>query len=358
VDSSSFVSDWAPMITEHDSQIDPYLWDPAAPASGDVEAVERKLAAARFDRVRSPLTRLPVVPARPRGYGRALFALAASSALILAGVSAFWSWRWSWPAGAPWPVTTEVASSNAMPVHGQLRIDQPLELGAATSARIQIARIGTMRVEPGSALTLSLTTSARHRVLLDRGAVRVRVWAPPGRFAFQTPAGSVIDLGCIFDLSVDAGGTSRVRVDTGWVQLNNGWGETLVPAGASSIMTAAARPGVPIYDDAQPGFATSVRVLEHALDEANRAAAIDAVVRTARARDVLTLLMLANASEDRLKLPLLERAAELLPPPSGVTVKAIVAGDNEPLWRWYGTLDLPPAKSWWLNWRDAFPRTR
>ena len=346
------------MTTEDDWQIDPYLWDPAAPASGDVQAVERALAAARFDRVRRPLRRLPPLPARRPTYGRALFALAASAALLVAGVTAFWSWRWSWPASAPWPVTTEASSSNAMPVRGQLRIDQPMELGATTSARIEIARIGTMRVEPGSALTLSMTSSARHRVLLDRGTVRVRVWAPPGRFAFQTPAGSVIDLGCIFDLSVDSGGTSRVRVDTGWVQLSNGWGEALVPAGASSIMTAAVRPGVPIYDDSRPGFAVGVRALEHPLDEAGRAAAIDAVVQTARARDVLTLLMLANASEDLLKRPLLERAAELLPPPSGVTVEAIVAGNNGQLWRWYGTLDLPPAKSWWLNWRDALPRPR
>jgi hypothetical protein len=346
------------MTTEDDRQLDAYLWDPAAPASADVEAMERRLAAARFDRVRRPLKLPAPTPARHRGYGRALFAMAASGVLLVAGVSAFWSWRWSWPAGAPWPVTIEGGASGAIPVSGHLRVDQPLELGTAASARVQIARIGTMRVEPGSALTLSETTSARHRVLLDRGAVRVRVWAPPGRFAFQTPAGAVIDLGCIFDLSVDAGGTSGVRVDTGWVQLSNGWGEALLPAGTSSIMTAAARPGVPIYDDAPAGFATNVRALEHPLDEASRAAAVDRVVRAARLRDVLTLLMLANASEDAVKRPLLERAARLLPPPSGVTVEAIVAGDRAQLWRWYGTLDLPPAKSWWLNWRDAFPRPR
>lgn len=130
------------------------------------------------------------------------------------------------------------------------------------------------------------------------------------------------------------------------------------PAGSSSVMTAARRPGVPIYDDAPAPFVMNVRASEDTTDDVARVRMIDTVARTARPRDVLTLLMLANASSGALKRPLLERAAQLFPPPSDVTVEAILAGDDAQLWRWYGTLDLPPAKSWWRNWRDAFPRLR
>ena len=205
---------------------------------------------------------------------------------------------------------------------------------------------------------LSETRSTRHRVQLDRGAVRVRVWAPPGRFAFQTPAGSVIDLGCIFELSVDAEGSARVRVDTGWVELANDWGESLVPAGASSTMAAAFKPGVPIYDDAPAMFAANVRTLERTSDDAARVRAIGAIVASARVRDVLTLLVLADAAPPGARRPLLTRAARLFPPPADVSVEAILAGERDQLWRWYGALDVPPAKSWWLNWRDALPRPR
>ena len=152
--------------------------------------------------------------------------------------------------------------------------------------------------------------------------------------------------------------TSNVRVDTGWVQLENGWGETLIPAGASSVMTAAARPGVPAFDDAPPIFVASVRTAERTEDGTSRAAAIDTVVRLARPRDVLTLLTLARTSPVPERRRLLDRAAQLLPPPPGVTVDAIAAGDWNQLWRWSGTLDLPPAKGWLRNWRDAWPRTR
>jgi hypothetical protein len=152
--------------------------------------------------------------------------------------------------------------------------------------------------------------------------------------------------------------TSNVRVDTGWVQLENGWGETLIPAGASSVMTAAARPGVPAFDDAPPIFVASVRTAERTEDGTSRAAAIDTVVRLARPRDVLTLLTLARTSPVPERRRLLDRAAQLLPPPPGVTVDAIAAGDWNQLGRWSGTLDLPPAKGWLGNRRDAWPRTR
>jgi hypothetical protein len=343
------------MTAEDDRRLEAYLWDPAAPPHADVDVIAKRLASARFDVARRPLT-LPAQPA-PRRYRRPLLAMAASLALLVAGGGAYWSWRWSWPAGAPWPVSVDARSPAAAGVASELQLDRPLQLGAA-AAQVRIARIGTMRVEAGSVITLTETASTRHRVVLDRGAVSVRVWAPPARFAFRTPAGNVIDLGCVFDLSVDAAGTSRVRVATGWVQLENGWGETLVPAGASSLMTPAARPGVPVFDDAPRAFVMGVRTAEGTDDIAARAVAIDNVVRLARPRDVLTLLTLARTSPDAQRRRLLDRAAQLIPPPPDVTVDAIVGGDWNQLWRWSGTLDLPPAKGWLRNWRDALPRLR
>jgi hypothetical protein len=140
--------------------------------------------------------------------------------------------------------------------------------------------------------------------------------------------------------------------------MENDRGESLVPAGASSVMTAAARPGVPVFDDASPVFISTVRAAERTADEGMALALVEQVSREARPRDVLTLLMLANTSRASLKRPLLERAAQLIPPPAGTSVEGILAGDRNQLWRWSGTLDLPPAKNWWRNWRDALPRLR
>jgi len=172
-------------------------------------------------------------------------------------------------------------------------------------------------------------------------------------FAFRTPSGTIRDLGCIFNVSVDANGTSRVRVDTGWVQMDNAFGESLVPAGAGAEMRRLARPGVPIYTDTSSDFAAAVRAAQDGGDAGERRE-LDTILHTDRRRDVLTLLMLANVSPVEIKRALLARAAQLWSPPPGVSVDAIVSGNRDQLWQWHGSLDLPPVKSWWRNWRDAF----
>jgi hypothetical protein len=340
-----------------DNRRDAYLWDPAAPPSEEIEAMERRLAAARFDVIRKPL-RLAATSSHIAWFGRRpVFAMAVSLTLaVVIGTAGFLWWRSDWPSGASWKVAIERPSSAGEPVRTQLRLDEPLKLDSTASAQVSIARIGSMHVEPGSALTLVESSSRRHRVMLDQGAVSVRVWAPPGRFAFNTPAGLVLDMGCIFDLKVDEDRVARVQVKTGWVELENGWGETLVPAGASSLMNAAMRPGVPIFDDASSEFRLSVRAFEQAEDDQARSRLTPTVIRTARTRDVLTLMMLANASPVPLKRQFLQRAAQLFPPPPTVTVDAIVGGDKDQLWQWKDTLGLPPVKSWWRNWRDVFPQ--
>ena len=70
-------------------------------------------------------------------------------------------------------------------------------------------------------------------------------------------------------------------------------------------------------------------------------------------RDVLTLLVLARSLPPTARTPMLSRASELIAPPPGVTVEAIVAGDMDQLWVWYDALDLPSPKAWLLNWRDG-----
>jgi hypothetical protein len=343
-------------MSAEDQRREWYLWDPSTPPDPEIRALEERLAPARFDPRRQPL----VLPPRSwRGAVRFRTPVALAAAAVIAiglGLSAYWSWRWSWRTGAPWAAEISNAADNSR-INTTLPVNTPLQLGAMHSARVDIARIGTMTVSSGSALTLAETASARHRVLLDRGSVSVRIWAPPGMFAFRTPAGTIRDLGCIFDLSVDGDGTSRVRVDTGWVEMDNDFGQSLVPAGAAAEMRKVGRPGVPVFVDASEAFAAAVRAAEGGGDEAERRE-LGTVVRTARRRDVLTLLMLANVSSADMKRVLLTRAADLWPAPSGVSVDAIVAGDRDQLWKWHDSLDLPPLKNWWRNWRDALPLRR
>ena len=333
-------------MPEEDDRIDAYLWDPAATPVGEVQDLERMLAPVRFEPTGTELAwpdPAKAVPSRRRW----VYGLAAAAALVLAFGGMAAAWRWSWPAGRAWTI-----ESAAGTVPGRLTVGSALTLSPSERASVNIARIGTMQVEGDARVTLQSTQGTRHRLSLDRGTVRVRVWAPPGSVVFRTPAGEVIDVGCEFDLTADAT-RSVVRVRSGWVQLENGIEETLVPAGAMSEMRPGRAPGVPVFQDAAPAFLAAVRALEEG-QEADRASAMAAIVGLARPRDVLTLLMLVERRTPGSN-QIAARAAELWPPPDDVTVNGVVRGDRDGLWRWRDTLPLPPVKGWIRNWRDALP---
>ena len=336
------------MTNHHDEdKTSAYLWDPAAGAAGvdpDVLVLEKKLATLRFDAADRPLE-LPAPTRVPRRLMTRWYSLAAAAMIVIAaGGYLFTQWRWTWPAGRAWTVSSRPASAPA-----ELAVGVPLALPPSESAVVRVARIGTMRVEGGSQLALRSTQGTRHRLTMETGRMTLRVWAPSGSVAIQTPAGEVIDLGCEFDLEV-SDLLSRVTVRSGWVQLENGIQESLIPAGASGEMRRGRAPTVPVYDDASAAFRDAVRRYEQAPD----GALVETIVTNARTRDVLTLLVLVSRGGEGIER-LASRAAELWPMPQGVTVGGIVRGDREGLWKWRDSLPLPSVKSWLRNWRDGLP---
>lgn len=332
-----------------DDRLHDYLWDPSAPADPDVAALEARVSPLAFDAARTPLdlTRLPATAriARPM-WRRPVPALALAASLLIAAGFGLYQWRWMWPDGRAWTV-------RATSFDTRLHVGQPISIPAGDQATANIARIGTMRIRGGTAIELRSTRGTRHRLRMTEGEVHVRVWAPPTSVVIETPQGEVIDMGCEFVLSVN-GGVTTAHVRSGWVQFENGIDEVLIPAGASTEMSSTRAPGVPVFDDAAPEFRRSVRALE-----SGDPSALGRLIPLARARDVYTLLQLADrlVYRDRAATELiLRRAAELSPPPDGVTIASILRGYRENIWKWSRSLPLPPPKSnWWRNWRDALP---
>lgn len=322
-----------------------YLWDRSGTPDPEVVALEARLKPLAF----TPSV-LPLQPAlevrRPR---RLIVRLGiAASILLVAGLYGFHTWRLSWPEGRAWQVDRGASS---------------LAPGSVLTAeengsRVAIARLGELEARPGTRLTLVSTSAERHRLLLDRGEIDVRVWAPPGRVVVATPAGSAVDLGCIFRLTVGEDLVTRLRVSTGWVMLDNAYGEQFVPAGASSEMRHDRAPSVAVFDDATEAFRRAVRELE-ATAPAPPPALVQAVISEARARDAFTLITLARLDglAPAIRATLLERLTVFHAPPARDAITRILAGDDDMYWQWHDSLPLPALKNWWANWSDIFPRS-
>lgn len=322
-----------------------YLWDRSGAVDPKVEALEQRLAPLAFDPQQHPLN----LPRRRRRFSRpatiAAVALAAS-VIAVVGLGVLHSWRLSWPTDRAWSVSSG----------GSLEIGSPWRVDDAP-ASVEIARLGVLNAKPGTRLELNTTGPTHHRLTLSRGEIDVRVWAPPGRVGVHTPAGDVIDLGCIFSLAVDEAGAAHLTVHTGWVNLVNTHGNSFIPAGASASMTAGREPQVPVYDDAADTFKRAVRALESNAELVD-SPSIRTLTQQARPRDAITLLLLSSIDGlDRdTRTALLETANQLQPAPAPDAVQRIVNGDAQVFWKWYDSLPLPPFKNWWVNWRDVFPR--
>lgn len=314
-----------------------YLWDRSGPEDQAVVELERQLG---LFALRSPsVRRSPFVGA---------FAGVGVAAGLIAAILAGWLWwRLEWPTNRAWPILADSPRS--------LDVNIPLEVSESKGLTVHVARIGSLKAAPGTNLTLQETASSGHRLFMNSGSLDVRVWAPPRQFQVHTPAGQVIDMGCVFRLEVRSSGATSVRVDAGWVLLENSIAESLVPAGASAHMAPGTRPSAPVFDDAPSIFKTSVDSLERSGQEEGNGA-LERLLDSARVQDTITLLVLASRRAGVTRKRLLEQAALLSPPPATVSMTAIEQGDNAGLWAWHDALPLARAKSWWRRWPDVLRR--
>lgn len=329
-------------MNEWNDRMEDELWEPGS--SDQPLDIERRLASLRFDPDARPLdaAALPLQFRPAANWKRRAMVLIATAAILIIAVPAGLRWRLTWPEGREWKV---VAASAAVPA--TLPVGETLQTEPAQWAIVRVARLGWMRVLGDADVTLHNTGTGRHRLALQRGTLRVRVWAPPFSIFISTPAGEVIDMGCEF-LVTASDEQTELEVLSGWVQLENRYGETLVPEGALSVMVPDARPRVPVFKDAASEFRNAVRAAE---TDGNQNA-IDTIVRTGRPRDVLTLLFLATRiPQERERLLL--RAHELAPVLTDDELRVAIAWNDRAVWRWTGALPLPSPKDWKRNWRDA-----
>jgi hypothetical protein len=250
--------------------------------------------------------------------------------LVVIGIAAAWGLVHRSP--RPWQVAEGGRVSHRA-------IGDWVETSASSRAHITVANIGTVDVEPRSRVRLGNLQPTEYRLALDRGTISARVTAPPRLFIVDTPASTVVDLGCAYRATVDGDGNGTIAVTDGWISLERNGLASLVPAGASAEIDAEIGPGSPTFDDAPAGLKRMLRSLEF---EDGGNIALRSVLAQARARDTLTLWHLLRRVDPNARPAVYDRIAELVPPPASVTRAQILALDagalqrlrDELAWKW------------------------
>lgn len=264
--------------------------------------------------------------------------LAAAAAMAL--IAAIF-WPRTEQAAAAWNVTAVAGrpsvEDDGIDRTGRLEVGQWLNTDDKSRARVAVGAIGELQVEPASRLKILSAATRDHRIELQRGTLFALVWAAPRLFAVETPAATVIDLGCAYTLSVSDAGTTTVHVTAGYVALERGERTCIVPAGMKCIARPNAGPGTPFASGAPAGLRDALMRYDF---ERGGDTALAEVLVYADHDDKVTLWHLLDRTSPLSRAAVYDRLAELQPPPSDVTREGILSGNIDMVRRWGFELGL------------------
>ncbi len=285
---------------------------------------------------------------------------------LVVGVALWWRSDRTAPAGQ-WNVArlggAPRIDSRAIGDASKLGVGQLLETDATSRAKIDVATIGKVEIDPNSRVRLLETNAQEHRLALERGRLSAVISAPPKLFFVNTPSGVAEDLGCAYTLEVDDAGDSVLHVTLGWVALELDGRESSVPAGAACAMKRGFGPGTPYYEDATPLFKTALANLDFTHNSNERRDALERVLHEARPRDAMTLWYLLIRIDAANRALVYDRMTALVAPPQDVTREGVLNLNHEMLERWKSKLSIRAELSvkerptfWHKLWQDTVGR--
>jgi predicted anti-sigma-YlaC factor YlaD len=251
------------------------------------------------------------------------WAVACGAVLALAG-TAYWSFRET--ISPPWEVAQSTDSGTRRMATGEW-----VETSGSSRARIIVGQLGTVDVAPETRVRLGQVSASEYRLMLARGTITAEINAPPRLFIVDTPASTVVDLGCEYTMTVGEDGAGELRMTTGWASLEWNGRESLVPGGAMCRMKPGTGPGTPYFDDASASLKQAVDDFDEGQEPS---LVLDVIIREARIRDTLTLWHLLARVNGSDRLRVYERIAQFVPPPARISRDQILALDPDALRRW------------------------
>lgn len=220
---------------------------------------------------------------------------------------------------------------------GRIKIGEKLTTDEQSSARLKVGSIGEIDIEPKTEIQISETESFEYNLILHKGKLSARTWAPPKLFSIKTPSSNIKDLGCLYYISVDKNLTTLLSVKSGWVLMENGIKKSILPAGTSCYSDTAKGIGTPFSDSASETFKQALHKIDFENANPNE---FEVVIQESRREDLISLFHLILRGDKLVREKVFNRIAELSIIPSQVTKESIVNGDKEMLGRLWTALNL------------------
>lgn len=210
----------------------------------------------------------------------------------------------------------------------QLAVGETLVTDADSRAKIQVADIGNVEVAPNSRVKLVKSEQTERRLSLEHGKLQAQIIAPPRLFIVDTPSAVAVDWGCAYTLEVDKGGNSKLHVTSGYVALERGGRESIVPAGAMALTKKGKGLGTPFSDSATKDFQTALYKFDFG---GGGKESLDFILKNSRSYDTVTLWNLLSRVARNERERILDTIISFTKLPAGVTREGILDLDKNML---------------------------
>ena len=350
-----------------------YLWDGSGEPDPELQKLEAALGQFRT-KAEAPAFSMDVQTANGKSAERFWFAwrmprFLAAAALGAAAVAAAAmlfvrvapvangsGWDVARLEGTPLVGAAAVEKSSAK---AKLRVGELLVTDGASRASVQVGKIGELYVDPGSRVRLVESGSNRKRILVELGTIHAAIWAPPGEFVVDTPSATAVDLGCAYTLTVAEDGSGELRTTLGWVGFHTNGRDAFIPAGAMCLTRPKEGPGTPYFEDASEEFKTAV----HALDFSGaigveREKALKTVLAEARRDDAFTLWHLLARVNEKERVRVYDRMADVVRAPKGTTREGTLRLEPKMMDLWWNAFHLGDIEIWRFWERNEAPVTK
>lgn len=219
---------------------------------------------------------------------------------------------------------------------GKLAVGQFLETDANSRARVQVANIGNVEIQPNSRVQLVKTGSTEHRLSLTKGILQAKILAPPRLFIVDTPSAVAVDLGCEYTLEVDKDGNSKLHVTSGYVALERGGREVIVPAGAIAYTRRGKGLGTPFSEDASREFQKALMSFDF---ENGGTSALETIFTESSFYDTISLWHLLSRTTDKDREKVFDALEKYVKAPAGTTREGILKLDKKMLDQWWTEIE-------------------
>ncbi len=219
---------------------------------------------------------------------------------------------------------------------GKLAVGEFLETDANSRARVQVADIGQVEIQPNSRIQLVRTLSTEHRLSLEKGELHAKILAPPRLFIVDTPSAVAVDLGCEYTLEVDKDGNSKLHVTSGYVALENDARDVIVPAGAIAFTRKNKGIGTPFSVDASETFQNALMRFDF---ENGGSGALQTILKESGFYDTISLWHLLPRTSKTDREDVFDVLSKFVKPPAGTTRAGILKLDKKMLDRWWTEIE-------------------